>query len=225
MFDLSKLEEKIEPLRTRSLELEKLLSDPKVIQNPNEVQRLGKEYKDTLATLRKFSDLKHIAEEIVKTKALASNTTEPELKELAVSELGVLENRYGQLQNEVVASLLPEDPDFKKNCIVEIRAAAGGEESALFAQDLLRMYIKFTESKGWQTEILSSHPSAKGGFKEAIFLVEGKNPFQNLRFEREYTGYNGFQSLKHLEGFIPQLLQSRYYPKPTRSILLSTPRI
>jgi peptide chain release factor 1 len=183
MFDLSKLEEKIEPLQARSLELEKLLSDPKIIQNQTEVQKLGKEYKDILAILKNFSELKRTAEEITKTKELASQVTEPEMKELAINELNTLEQCYRGLQSEVLASLLPTDSDAQKNCIVEVRAAAGGEESALFAQDLLRMYIKFAESKGWKTDMLSSHPSAKGGFKEVIFSVEGKNPFHNFRFE------------------------------------------
>ncbi|MFB0509407.1 MAG: peptide chain release factor 1, partial [bacterium] len=183
ILDLAKLEEKIEPLRARSLELEKLLSDPKVIQNPSEAQRLGKEYKDTLNTLKRFAELKNITEQIAETKELALKSTEPELKDLALSEVQVLEQKQRALQREILSSLLPSNPDWVKNCIVEIRAAAGGEESALFAQDLMRMYIKFAESRGWHTDILSSHPSAKGGFKEVIFSVEGEKPFQNFRFE------------------------------------------
>jgi len=183
MFELAKLEAKIEPLRSRSLELEKLLSDPKIIQNQAEVQKFGKEYKDILTILKNFDELKRTAEEINQTKELAANAVEPELKELAASELNTLEKTYRQVQNEVLTSLLPTNPDSQKSSIVEIRAAAGGEESALFAQDLLRMYIKFAENKGWKTDMLSSHPSAKGGFKEVIFSVEGKNSFQNLRFE------------------------------------------
>ncbi|MDH5683219.1 MAG: peptide chain release factor 1 [candidate division WOR-3 bacterium] len=183
ILDLAKLEEKIEPLRARSLELEKLLSDPKVIQNPSEAQRLGKEYKDTLNTLKRFAELKNITEQIAETKELALKSTEPELKDLALSEVQVLEQKQRALQREILSSLLPSNPDWVRNCIVEIRAAAGGEESALFAQDLMRMYIKFAESRGWHTDILSSHPSAKGGFKEVIFSVEGEKPFQNFRFE------------------------------------------
>ena len=183
MFDPDKLTKKIEPLQQRSKELEKLLADAKVVQNPSEVQRLGKEYKDILTTLNKFSELKRISKEITEAGELASNATEPELKNLALNELELLEKRRNELQREILTTLLPSGPDWDKDCIVEIRAAAGGEESALFAQDLLRMYIKYAEGKNWTTEILTSHPSAKGGFKEVIFSVEGKKPFQNFRFE------------------------------------------
>lgn len=183
MFDLIKLTEKIEQLQKRSKELEKLLADSKVVQNPNDVQRLGKEYKDILTTLNKFSELKRIDQEITDAVDLASNTTEPELKNLALNEFEQLEKQKSELQREILSALLPSGPIWDKDCIVEIRAAAGGEESALFAQDLLRMYLKFAETKNWTTEILSSHPSAKGGFKEVILSVEGKKPFQNFRFE------------------------------------------
>jgi peptide chain release factor 1 len=183
MFDLSKLAAKIEPLKQRSKELEKLLADTQVVQNPGEVQRLGKEYKDILTSLNKFSELKRINQEITEAEQLASNATEPDLKNLALNELEQLEKRQKELHREILSTLLPSGPDWDKDCIVEIRAAAGGEESALFAQDLLRMYIKYAESKNWTKEILSSHPSAKGGFKEVILSVEGKKPFQNFRFE------------------------------------------
>lgn len=184
MLELQKLALKIEPLQKRSQELEQLLADPKIISNPNEMQRLSREYKELLVILKNFSELKKITEEMTKTKELIANTQEIELKELALHEFNVLEKRYREIQNEVISSLLPVAPDTAKNCIVEIRAAAGGEESALFAQDLYRMYLKFAEHRGWKTEVLSSHPSAKGGFKEIIFLVQGENPFQYFRFER-----------------------------------------
>jgi len=183
LVELAKLEEKIVPLRKRSAELEQLLSDPKIIQNQSEAQRLGKEYKDIQITLKNFDELKRTAQTIAETKDLAVKTTDPELKNLASNEIGLLEKRQNELQREILTSLLPSAPDWQKNCIVEIRAAAGGEESSLFAQNLLRMYLKFAETKGWKTEILSSHPSAKGGFKEIIFSVEGKSPFQSFRFE------------------------------------------
>jgi|UniRef100_A0A7C6E9X9 peptide chain release factor 1 len=184
MLELTKLAQKIEPYKARSQELEKLLSDPQIIKNPAEVQRLSKEYKDILAILKNFTELKKLEEEINKTKELIASANEIELKELAESELVTLENRHRKLQNELFALLLPATEEDTKNCIVEIRAAAGGEESALFAADLFRMYLKFAEDKGYKTELLSSHPSAKGGFKEVIFLVEGKNPFRYLRYER-----------------------------------------
>lgn len=184
MLEITKLVKKIEPLQTRSQELERLLSDPEIIKNQSEIQRLSKEYKDILTILKNFTELKKIEEEINKTKELITNANEPELKELAEGELTALEKRYRKLQNELLTSLLPTTDEDTKNCIVEIRAAAGGEESALFAADLFRMYSKFAEGKGWKTELLASHPSAKGGFKEIIFLIEGKNPFQYFRYER-----------------------------------------
>ncbi|MEO0093762.1 MAG: peptide chain release factor 1 [candidate division WOR-3 bacterium] len=183
MIALTRLAKKIEPLRARSQELEQMLADPKVISNPPEVQRLSKEYKEVTSLLKNFSELQRIADEITKTKEVITKTNDVELKELAENELNILENRYRDLQNELIAAFFPTTPDDAKNCIVEIRAAAGGEESALFAQDLFRMYLKFSENKGWKTELLSSHPSAKGGFKEVIFLVEGKNPYRYFRFE------------------------------------------
>jgi peptide chain release factor 1 len=127
--------------------------------------------------------LEKIADNIRQNKDVLENENDEELKEMAQAELPELEKRFTTLENEIESELHPADPNDKKDAIVEIRAGTGGDESALFAADLFRMYARYAEKKGWKTEIYDSSQIGIGGFKEIIFGVSGKNVYGSLKYE------------------------------------------
>jgi peptide chain release factor 1 len=172
--------EKLDQLVRRYGELEELLCKPEVLGDRSRYQKLSKERSDLsplVLALASYRDLvKKISED---EEALA----DPELRELVQGELpGLLEER-GRLEDTIQLLLLPPDPNDRKNTILEIRSGEGGEEAALFAADLFRMYSRYAEPKRWNIEILSSSESATGGIKECIALVSGKDVYSHLRFE------------------------------------------
>jgi peptide chain release factor 1 len=117
------------------------------------------------------------------TREMMSHSAEPELAELARNELAVLERQHQQLQHDLLQQLMPRDPDWDKDCILEIRAAAGGEESALFAGVLYRMYSRYCDRIGWKFDTLDSRPSELDGFREVIVSIEGESPYRIMRLE------------------------------------------
>ena len=173
--------EKLERLTRRYGELDDLLCQPQVLSDKNQLQKLSKERteesKPLVLQFRRFRDLeKNIREN---EEALA----DPELRELAQTEMPTLVGEKIELEKSIQLLLLPSDPNDKKNTILEIRSGEGGEEAALFAADLFRMYARFAETLGWKVEILSSSESATGGYKEVIALITGKDVYSQLRFE------------------------------------------
>lgn len=180
---LDELEKRLRPHLSRRQDIEKQLSDPKVLAGAAQTQSLSKEYKDITAVLQMLEEYKHLEKDIRETKDLKANAEEDEIKDLAEKELVKLETRRQELQYSILYFLIPKDPAWKGSCIVEIRAAAGGEESAIFAADLFRMYTKYIEKKKLKYEVLSSRPSDLSGLKEIIFSVEGTDAFRYFRFE------------------------------------------
>lgn len=174
--------ERKEKLQAKKEELEKKLLDPAVQKDNQALQMYSIAYHQVTSLLEKMSQLEELLEAIEKTRPLVSEK-DPELSQLAEQELGRLQKRVDALEREIKMLLLPKDPADEKNVIVEIRAAAGGEEAALFAADLFRMYANYAEKKNWQVEILSSNPTDLGGFKEIIFEVKGRNVYSRLKFE------------------------------------------
>ncbi len=134
--------------------------------------------------VHKFREYKATVKELEGIQELLKDSLEPELAALARQEMEELKKRRDDLVQDLKISLLPQDPHTSKNAIVEIRAGTGGEEAALFAADLFRMYTRYAQAKGWKTEIMSSSQSDRGGFKEIIFEVSGKNAFGKLKHER-----------------------------------------
>jgi peptide chain release factor 1 len=177
------IESHAQQLRARRAELEKLLSDPEVLSNPLRSQRLSKEYRDATSAVNLYDQLHHAERQIADTREVLEQAREPELAEMARTELAELEHTYQELQRALLRELAPRDPAWEKNCIFEMRAAAGGEESAIFAGDLFRMYSRYIENMGWKLDVLSSRPSDLDGFREIIFSVEGDSPYRLLRFE------------------------------------------
>ena len=167
----------------RLKELNALLLSPEVLKNPKEYATISKEYKKIEQILQKYDERDKIRKEIQDTKELLS-TSDEQMREVATHELDTLEKRLAALEAEIEDSSNPEYDAYHKDCIMEIRAGTGGDEASLFAADLLRMYTKYIERKGLKYEILSSHPSEIGGFKEIIVLISGENAYRVFRFEK-----------------------------------------
>ena len=172
----------IEKFRSRFTELEALLSDPKAFDNPQRAQELSREYarlKELVATGEAY--LKTLAE-LAGNRALLESG-DAEFVAMAKEEIARLEIAKQKLGKQIQFGLVPPNPNDSRNTIVEIRAGAGGQESALFAADLYRMYSRYCEAHGWKAETLDSSPSDLGGFKEIIFQVSGQDVFKRLKYE------------------------------------------
>lgn len=177
------MEKKFVSLEKRFQELEGLLSQPEIIKDFKRSQEYRKEYANLLPTMGKIREYHKIKKEIENLKEMVKQEEDKELNKLAQDELVDLENKLKKLTEEIILSLLPSDPLNERNVILEIRAGAGGEESALFSADLYRMYARYAERKGWKMEILSGHPTDYGGFKEIFFLIQGKNVWADFKYE------------------------------------------
>ena len=174
----------IEKFSRRFAEVEAALSDPKAFDNPQRAQELSKEYarlKDLVAQGQSY--LKTIADLADNRVLLAQERADSELAQMAKEEAGQLEAREKRLALEIQRGILPPDPADSRNTIIEIRAGAGGQESALFSADLYRMYTRYAESKGWKVENLDSSYSDLGGYKEVIFGLTGTDVYKRLKYE------------------------------------------
>ena len=175
--------DKLVEIERRYEELTQLLSDPEVIANQAEWQKYAKAQAGLADIVEAFREYNGVLKNIQETESLLKEKLDPELEEMAEQELEELTRKRDELMEKMKILLLPKDPNDEKNVIMEIRAGAGGEEAALFAGDLYKMYIKYAESQGWRTELLSASYTDIGGFKEIIFLVEGKGAYSKLKFE------------------------------------------
>ena len=173
---------KIKEIEERYDALERDLGNPDIINNQQVYQKYLKEHSTLSPIVETFRRYKAIQEEIESNKSLLDDP-DPEIRKLAKEEIDSLRQTLEQLERELKILLLPKDPNDEKNILREIRAGTGGEEAALFAADLFRMYSRYAESKGWKTEIMSQHPTGIGGFKEIIILIEGKKVYSRLKFE------------------------------------------
>ncbi|WP_392562443.1 peptide chain release factor 1 [Orbus sturtevantii] len=171
---------KLEVLTERFEEVQALLSDPNVIADQNRFRSLSKEYAQLTDVVKCFEQWKITQDDIETAKMMLSD---PEMGEMAQEELDEAKSKVEQQENQLQLLLLPKDPNDEYNCFLEIRAGTGGDEAAIFAGNLARMYTKYAETKHWRTEILSSNDGEHGGYKEVILLVSGDNVYGNLKFE------------------------------------------
>ena len=174
---------KLEELEKKYEELNRNLSDPKIIADQSKFQECAKMHSDISKTVLKYKEYKGIIKEIEENSKLFLEEKDLEFKKLISEELENLKEKKINLEIELKEIMFPEDPHDKKNCIVEVRAGAGGDEAALFAGDLFRMYSRFAENNGWKTEVMSSNPTGIGGFKEIIFSIIGKEVYGKLKHE------------------------------------------
>ncbi|MHB9028248.1 MAG: peptide chain release factor 1 [Candidatus Latescibacterota bacterium] len=164
-------------------ELGKELSSPEVISNPARMRKLAKERSDLEPKIYAFDRYRTLTRQLEEARDLAREETDPEMIELAGGEIEAIERELAELDRKLHVMLLPPDPLDGKNIVMEIRAGTGGEEAALFAGDLYRMYVHYAERRGWTTELLSSAPSERGGFKEIIFSISGSDVYSHLKYE------------------------------------------
>lgn len=177
------MRDKLENILSSYEELTEKLGDPEVIGDQREYVRLAKAHADMSALIGKIEEYFGVMDGIEASKEIVRTEEDPEMKELAVEEMRELEPRRDALEEEIKVMMLPPDPRDDKNIIVEVRAGAGGDEAALFAGDLLRMYTHYADRNKWKIEELSSSPAGQGGFKEIVFMVKGKDVFSKMKFE------------------------------------------
>lgn len=175
--------EKLDILEQRYRELGITISDPDVIAKQDEWQRLMKEHAHIQPIVEKYREYKEILKEIEDSYELLEEELDDDFRSLVQEELETLESKKEAVRKELQLLLLPKDPNDERNVVMEIRGGAGGEEAALFAADLLRMYTRYAERNGWRWEIMNANYTDMGGVKEVVFAIEGKGAYSRLKYE------------------------------------------
>ena len=175
--------EKLRAIKDRWEEVERELANPETISDMSRFAKLNKEYKDLGKIVDQYHIYKNIVSNIETNKKILANEKDQELREMAKEELDILLEECEEKEEEVRLMLIPKDPEDAKNAILEIRGGTGGDEAALFAGDLYRMYTRFFEEKGWRTEVLDVTEGTSGGYKEVILKVIGEDVYGQLKYE------------------------------------------
>ncbi len=177
MFD------KLDAAENRYEEISLKLSDPQVIADQDEYRRLMKEFSGLEEIVSKYREYKKTKKDIAEARELLEDSSDKDFRELVLSELDDAKEKLEVIENELKQLLMPKDPNDSRNVIVEIRGGAGGEEAALFAADLFRMYTRYCERNQWRSEILDLHDTEIGGIKEVVFSIEAKGAYSRLKYE------------------------------------------
>ncbi|HWO98621.1 MAG TPA: peptide chain release factor 1 [Bacillus sp. (in: firmicutes)] len=177
MFD------RLQAVEDRYEKLNEFLSDPEIVNNPSKLREYSKEQADIQETVEAYREYKDIKEQLTDAKAMLDDKLDADMREMVKEEISELEDQVDKLEDRLKVLLLPKDPNDDKNVIMEIRGAAGGDEAALFAGDLYRMYSRYAESQGWKTEVMEATTTGVGGYKEIIFMINGKGAYSKLKFE------------------------------------------
>ena len=175
--------EKLQAVEDKYRELESLISDPEVMADMTKWQAYTKEHASLTPIVTKFRSYKEVVKGIEEAKSMLGESLDHEMHAFVEGELADLMEKKEQLDKELPILLLPKDPNDEKNVIVEIRGGVGGEEAALFAGDLFRMYSRYAEKKGWKVELMDANPTEIGGFKEVTFMVTGSGAYSYLKYE------------------------------------------
>ena len=175
--------ERLAEVEQRYLELSEELSDPRLMADQERYQSIARAHSDLQNLIDRFRKFRSVEKQIGETTDLLAEESDPELVAMAEEELALLAGQHQALNDELRLLLLPKDPNDRKNVVLEIRAGTGGNEATLFAQDIFRMFARYAKNRRWKTEIISSHPSAVGGLKEVVAVIEGRGAFSRLKFE------------------------------------------
>ena len=175
--------QKLKDIEARLVEVESRMSDPGVAQDPSAYQKLAREAKDITPVASQYRSYKDTLGELTKVQEMIRTEADPELREMAHEELHALEGRREQMEEQIRMLLIPRDPNDEKNVLLEIRAGTGGEEAALFAAEIFRMYTRYAERLRWRMDVVSMTKSGQGGIKEVIAMVEGDRVYSKLRYE------------------------------------------
>ena len=175
--------ERLQLLEDKYEELNQKMVDPDVLGNPAELNKLAKAQSDLEDVVVAFRQYKKVLSELEDSKAMLQEKLDPEMDEMVKMEIKELAEQKESLEHELTILLLPKDPNDSKNVIMEIRAGTGGDEAALFAADLYRMYTRYAENQGWKTEVMNTNYTDVGGYKEITFMITGKGAYSKLKFE------------------------------------------
>ncbi|WP_059171832.1 peptide chain release factor 1 [Bacillus sp. FJAT-27445] len=177
MFD------RLQAVEDRYEKLNELLSDPAIINDSKKLREYSKEQSDIQETVQVYREYKEAKAQLQDAKAMLDDKLDAEMREMVKEEVNELSEQVEEYEERLKLLLIPKDPNDDKNVIFEIRGAAGGDEAALFAGDLYRMYSRYAESQGWKTEVMDANPTGLGGFKEIIFMINGTGAYSKLKFE------------------------------------------
>jgi peptide chain release factor 1 len=177
MFD------RLQSVEDRYDRLNELLSDPDIVSDTNKLRDYSKEQSDLQETVETYREYKDLTTQLAEAKAMFDDKMDADMREMVKEEVNELEEQITVVEERLHKLLIPKDPNDDKNVIMEIRGAAGGDEAALFAGDLYRMYTRFAESNGWKVQVLDSNPTGLGGFKEIVFMITGKGAYSKLKYE------------------------------------------
>lgn len=175
--------ERLQSLEDRYERLNELLSDPDVINDSKKLREYSKEQADLTDTVQAYKEYKEVMNQYKDAKSMFEEKLDDEMYEMVKMEISELEEKKEELEQRLKILLLPKNPNDDKNVIVEIRGAAGGDEAALFAGDLYKMYTRYAEMRGWKTEIIEANYTEIGGFKEVIFMINGTGAYSKLKYE------------------------------------------
>lgn len=176
--------DKLAAVEARYEELNQLMADPQVATNPDLLRQYGQEVAELQDLVQTYRRFQKVTDQLAETRAMLDDGLDDDMLALVEDEITVLEQQEEELTDRLQLLLLPQDPNDEKNVIVEIRAGTGGDEAGLFAADLYRMYSRYAEMQGWKTQVLSSHLTGIGGFKEIIFQVQGRGAYSRFKYER-----------------------------------------
>ena len=175
--------ERLASIEARYQEIERLLADPEVSADYSRVQGLAREHASLKNLAALSAEHRRVTADLADARALARDESDRELASLARSELADLEGQRERIEGELRLALLPKDPNDDKNVIMEVRAGIGGDEAGLFAADLYRMYVRYAQRKGWQTDVINSNETGLGSIKEIVFMVKGDGAYSRLKHE------------------------------------------
>lgn len=177
MFD------RLQAVEDRYDRLNELLSDPEIVNDPKKLREYSKEQSDIQATVEAYREYKDINEQHKDAKAMLDEKLDADMREMVREEVSELEEQIDALEERLKILLIPKDPNDDKNVIMEVRGAAGGDEAALFAGDLYRMYSRYAESQGWKIEVMEATSTGVGGYKEIIFMITGNGAYSKMKYE------------------------------------------
>ncbi|RLQ93499.1 peptide chain release factor 1 [Falsibacillus albus] len=177
MFD------RLQAVEDRYERLNELLSDPEVVNDPKKLREYSKEQSGIQETVQTYREYKETREQYQDAKSMLDEKLDADMREMVKEEINELEDTIEELEERLKILLIPKDPNDDKNVIFEIRGAAGGDEAALFAGNLYRMYSRYAEAQGWKTEIIDAAPTGLGGYKEIIFMINGNGAYSRMKYE------------------------------------------
>jgi len=175
--------QKLQEVDDNYVELERRMADPALVEDINEYKRVHKQYSDLTPIVEVYRTYIATKKQLEETEGMLRGPLDEEMRDLAQLELDELKVKKAELENTIRIMLLPKDPNDEKDVILEVRAGAGGEEAALFAGELLRMYLRYAEKRGWKVEALSTNETGIGGIKEAVIEIHGTGAYSALKFE------------------------------------------